>query len=92
MFTTLHRVAQDLARLLLGTVTMPTRATLQSHLHVVIEPSNQDLRHNAKDSTISLAWKNPAVHSSPAQRDFLILCAPCHRAVAAQIAARYLAG
>jgi hypothetical protein len=46
MFTTLHCAAQDLARLLLGAVTMLACAALQSRLHVVIEPSNQDLRHN----------------------------------------------
>jgi hypothetical protein len=34
-------------------VTMPTCATLQSCLHVVVEPSDQDLRHGKKDSTLS---------------------------------------
>jgi hypothetical protein len=57
MFTTLHCVAQDLARLLLCAVAMPARATLQSCLHVIVEPSDQDLRHEVNDSTISLTWE-----------------------------------
>jgi hypothetical protein len=44
-------------------VTMLTRAALQSRLHVVIEPSDQDLRHSSNDSTISVrSWaprRNP---------------------------------
>jgi hypothetical protein len=48
MVTALYCAAQDLARLLLGAVTMLTRATLQSRLHVIIEPSNQDLCHNSE--------------------------------------------
>jgi hypothetical protein len=53
MLTTLYCAPQDLACLLLGAVTMLTRATLQSCLHIVIEPSDQDLRHNENDSTLS---------------------------------------
>jgi hypothetical protein len=34
-------------------VTMLTCATLQSCLHVVIQPSDQDLRHDGNDSTLS---------------------------------------
>jgi hypothetical protein len=53
MLAALHCATQDLARLLLGAMTVLTRATLQSRLHVVIEPSNQDLRHDRKDITLS---------------------------------------
>jgi hypothetical protein len=53
MLTTLYCAPQDLACLLLGAVTMLTCTTLQSCLHVVIEPSDQDLRHDANDSTLS---------------------------------------
>jgi hypothetical protein len=53
MLTALYRAAQDLARLLLGAVTVLTCTTLQSRLHVVIEPSDQDLRHDRNDSTLS---------------------------------------
>jgi hypothetical protein len=53
MLTALYCAAQDLACLLLGAVTMLTCATLQSCLHVVIEPSDQDLRHDRNDSTLS---------------------------------------
>ncbi len=45
MLTALYCAAQDLACLLLGAVTMLTGTTLQSCLHIVIEPSDQDLRH-----------------------------------------------
>jgi hypothetical protein len=53
MLTALYCAPQDLACLLLGAVTMLTCATLQSCLHVVIEPSYQDLRHGEDDSTLS---------------------------------------
>jgi hypothetical protein len=53
MLTALYCAPQDLACLLLSAVTMLTCATLQSCLHVVIEPSDQDLRHGKKDSTLS---------------------------------------
>ena len=53
MHTALYCAAQDLACLLLGAVAMLTCATLQSCLHVVIEPSDQDLRHDTNDSTLS---------------------------------------
>jgi hypothetical protein len=48
MLTALHCTAQDLTRLLLSAMTMLTRATLQSSLHVVIEPPDQYLRHEPK--------------------------------------------
>jgi hypothetical protein len=53
MLTALYCAPQDLACLLLGAVTMLTCATLQSRLHVVIEPSDQYLRHDGNDSTLS---------------------------------------
>jgi hypothetical protein len=53
MLTALYCAPQDLACLLLGAVTMLTCATLQSCLHVVIEPPDQDLRHDRDDSTLS---------------------------------------
>jgi hypothetical protein len=53
MLTALYCAPQDLACLLLGAVTMLTCATLQSCLHIVVEPSDQDLRHGKNDSTLS---------------------------------------
>lgn len=62
MLTALHCAAQDLTRLLLGAMAMLTRATLQSRLHVVIEPSDQYLRHDQNDSTLSrrVGWASLA--------------------------------
>jgi len=53
MLTALYCAPQDLSCLLLGAVAMLTCATLQSCLHVIIEPSDQDLRHDKNDSTLS---------------------------------------
>jgi hypothetical protein len=53
VLTALYCAPQDLAYLLLGAVTMLTCATLQSCLYVVVEPSDQDLRHDRNDSTLS---------------------------------------
>jgi hypothetical protein len=53
MLTALYCAPQDLACLLLSAVTVLACATLQSCLHVVIEPSDQDLRHGKSDSTLS---------------------------------------
>jgi hypothetical protein len=53
MLTALYCAPQDLACLLLSAVPMLTCATLQSCLHVVVELSDQDLRHGKNDSTLS---------------------------------------
>jgi hypothetical protein len=53
MLIALYCAPQDLACLLLSAVTMLTCATLQGCLHVVVEPSDQDLRHGKNDSTLS---------------------------------------
>ena len=69
MLTALYCAPQDLACLLLGAVTVLTRATLQSCLNVVVEPSDQDLRHGKNDSTLSQYLGQASLSTSPELRD-----------------------